>query len=486
MIGPRHLLAAKIATWRADPAQMVRELFGVEPDLWQADVLKAFPRHQRLAMKACKGPGKTTVLSWLAWNFLLCYDSPKIAAVSITGDNLSDGLWAEMAKWMAKAKSLPHLFTWTKTRIFAKHSPETWFMSFRTWQKSASSEQQANTLAGLHADNMMFVIDEAGGIPDAVLAAAEAGLANAMPGNGQTARIVMAGNPTHLDGPLYRATVRDRGMWHVTEITADPDDPKRTPRVSAEWAREQIASHGADNPWVLVNVFGRFPPSSIDSLIGPDEVRDALSRTYNQSDIEGFPKILGVDVALYGDDSSVIFRRQGIAALPPKVIRNASPRHGAGLMCREWRDWGADACFIDSTGGFGDTWAAVAEDLNFVPNRILFNGPSINPRYFNKRTEMWFNLVEWIKGGGVLPPGCEGMVAELSQCTYSFKGDKLILEPKQSLKGKIGRSPDMTDALSLTFAMPVARPVGLDSPRNERVLLGNQYGGSAETSYEVF
>ncbi|MEO7938716.1 MAG: hypothetical protein ABIR55_08840, partial [Burkholderiaceae bacterium] len=263
--------AASIRAWRADPVKFVRDVFGVEPDLWQIDVLRAFPTAPRQAMKACKGPGKTAVLAMLCWNFLVCYLHPKIAATSITGDNLSDGLWTEMAKWQNKSPMLKAMFTWGKTRIFANDHPETWWMSARSWPRGGDANSQADTLAGLHADNLLFVIDEAGGIPDAVMAAAEAGLANA-DGVDKSAHIVIAGNPTHLEGPLYRACTKERHLWHVTEITSDPDDPKRTPRVSVEWAQQQIEKYGRENPWVLVNVFGRFPPSSMNALLGPDDV----------------------------------------------------------------------------------------------------------------------------------------------------------------------------------------------------------------------
>ena len=107
------------------------------------------------------------------------------------------------------------------------------------------------------------------------MATAEAALASCVEGH-----IVQAGNPTHLEGPLYRACTSERRLWHLTEITGDPDDPRRATRISAQWAREQIEKYGRDNPWVLVNVFGRFPPSSLDTLIGPDECAEATKRAY--------------------------------------------------------------------------------------------------------------------------------------------------------------------------------------------------------------
>lgn len=455
--------AGAIARWRASPLAMVRELFRVEPDPWQRRALDLFPTSPRLAMKACKGPGKTAVLAWLGWNFLLCYYHPKGAAVSITGDNLADGLWTELAKWRNRSPLLQAAFEWTKTRVFARDHAETWFLSARTWPRNGSTEQQADTLAGLHADNLLFLLDEAGGIPDAVMAAAEAGLANADPAAGKFAHIVMAGNPTHLEGPLYRACTIEANLWALIEITADPDHSERTPRVSIEWARQQIAKYGRDNPWVLVNVFGKFPPASINALIGPDEVREAMNRHLDETAYNFAAKVLGVDVALYGDDSSVIAPRQGLAMFPMIQLRNVRPSVGAGHVAVKWRDWKADGCFVDATGGFGDPWCAALEDMNYTPTRVLFSGEAINPRYFNKRAEMYFEFCEWIRGGGALPYDPE-LLAELTAHTYTFKGDKLVVEPKDQVKAKIGRSPDKSDAGALTFAFPVLPTQGGEVP----------------------
>ena len=441
---------ADIAGWAASPASFVRELFGVEPDAWQEEVLSAFPKSPRLAMKACKGPGKTAVEAWLAWNFLVTRVEPKIAATSITADNLFDNLWAEMAKWQQRAPYLREHFKWTKDRIVCKARPETWWMSARTWNRTTDRTQQGNTLAGLHADHILFILDESGGIPDAVMATAEAALSSCIEGH-----IVQAGNPTHLDGPLYRACTSERRLWHVTEITADPDDRRRSSRVKAEWAREQIEKYGRDNPWVLVNVFGRFPPGSLNTLIGPDECRAAMERRYADADIIRAPRVLGVDVARFGDDASVIFPRQGLLALPPLKLRNADGLQGAGAVARRAADWKADAIFVDDTGGWGASWIDNLRTLGHVPIGVGFASRPNDPRYDNKRTEMYFELVQWIKNGGALPDVPE-LVAALSQTTYSFRGDRLLLEPKEQVKARLGYSPDDADALALTFAQPVA------------------------------
>lgn len=461
--------ASTLQRWRRDPVRFVRDQFGVEPDAWQADTLAIFPKAPRIAMKACKGPGKTAVLAWIAWNFLLTRMHPKVIATSITGDNLADGLWSEMAKWQKRSALLSQAFRWHKESIIQIDHPETWFMVPRTWPRSASPEQQADTLAGKHAENMLFLLDEAGGIPDAVMAAAEAVLANAGAGTGNEAHIVIAGNPTHLQGPLHRACTQERDLWHVVEITADPDDKKRTPRVSIEWAQQQIRKYGRDNPWVLVNVFGRFPPSSLNALLGPDDVRAAMSRHPRPEAYASSSRVIGVDVAREGDDASVMIQRQGVAAHAPVVRRNIDSLEGAGMVARTWGDWDADACFIDNTGGFGGGWLDQLRALGRSPIGVHFAGEAIDPRYVNKRAEMHFLLAEWVKGGGCLPDDPE-LLAELCAITYFFKGDRLQIVDKDQVKELLGRSPNKADALCLTFAAPVVgRAQQAQAERNREI-----------------
>lgn len=445
-------IGGKIREWRERPHQMVRELFKATPDAWQQDALEQFPHSPRLAMKACKGPGKTTVLAWIAWNFLLTRPHPMCGATSITGANLKSNLWTELARWHGKSDLLQHAFEQTKTEIFAREHPKTWKLEARTWPADGDATQIGNALAGIHAAYVLWLLDEMGDYPDAIMPTCEGIFA----GNPIEAHIVGAGNPTKLSGPLYRACTTAKDLWTVIEITADPDDPKRTQRVSVEHAREQIKQYGRESPWVLVNIFGRFPPSSLNSLIGPDEVSDAMRRMYRDFQIGNAPKVMGVDVARFGDDQSIIAPRQGIQMFPFKKYRNLNSTQGAGHVARYWIDWQADGCFVDETGGFGAGWIDQLHQLGKTPIPVSFSGKTHSHRYFNKRTEMAFDFVEWIKAGGGLIEDAN-LLAALTQTTYTFKGDKLILEPKDMVKIKLGgSSPDEMDAGMLTFAEPIS------------------------------
>jgi hypothetical protein len=441
---------------------MVRELFGVEPDAWQLEALEAFPRCPRLAFKACKGPGKTAVLAWIGWNFMLTRPHAVGGCTSITGPNLKANLWTEFARWRSKSPLLQHAFEQTSTSIFCKDHPRTWKLEARTWPADADASQIGNALAGLHALYVLWLLDETGDYPEAIMPTCEAIFA----GNPIEAHIVQAGNPTKLAGPLYKACVGiGRELWKVVEISADPDNPKRTPRVSVEHAREQIKLYGRDNPWVLVNIFGQFPPSNINSLIGPEEVEASFARMYREWDYRGAPRVLGVDVAREGDDASVIFPRQGLQCFPIQKFRNLDSLTGASQVVRKWNEWEADGCFVDATGGYGWGWIDQMRQLGKSPIPIQFAGEAHNKdRYYNKRAEMYFEAVEWIRRGGALLRSRE-LLETLTQTTYTFKGDRLILEEKLLIKEKLGYSPDECDAFVMTFAEPLMPSHTAKGPR---------------------
>lgn len=443
---------AKIRAWRQNPILFVTDNFGVNPDEWQRDLLVSFadPLKSRIAMKACKGPGKTAGLAWCIWNFLACYaergEHPKGAAVAITEDNLKDNLWPELSKWQQRSPFLTGAFEWSKERIKSKIYPETWFFSARSWPKAADSTQQANTLAGLHSEFLLFVLDESGGIPEPVMAAAEGGLST-----GKWAKILQAGNPTHRSGPLYRACTSERHLWHVISITGDPDDPARSPRISIKWAREQIEKYGRDNPWVMINVFGEFPPDSLNAIIGPDEVEKAMRRRVKVEDYAFSQKRIGVDVARFGDDRTVLFPRQGLIAFKPIEMRNARTNDIASRVIMGKAKWKSEVEYVDDTGGYG---AGVIDSMiqgGHSPVPINFAGKSDNPKYYNKRAEMWFRMADWVRRGGSLPPIME-LVADLTAPTYTFSRGKFRLEEKAQIKSRLGNSPDYGDALALTFA----------------------------------
>jgi phage terminase large subunit len=443
---------------RLDPNLFVRQMFHVQPDVWQADVLRMIgqPGRKRIAMKSCAGPGKTTVLAWAGWHRLVCFSAPnehpKGSAVSITGDNLRDNLWAEMARWQNESPFLLEAFTWQKERISAREHPETWFLAAKSWAKAADTETIGRTLSGQHARFPFYLIDESGDMPPQMVRSAEQGLTSCDDG-----LIITAGNTTSQTGLLYEVTTRGRGQWEVVSITGDPDHPQRSPRVDIEWARQQIALYGRENPWVMAYILGQFPPGGINALLSIEEVETAMKRNPLPPVYEWAQKRIGVDVARFGDDRTVLFPRQGSASFTPIVMRHARDSAVsvdiASRVMQKSLEWGAEVAFFDDTVGWAHGAVDVMRAAGYSPVAVQFDKPSTNPRYFNMRAEMWMEMADWIKRGGALPPIPE-MVAELTQPTYFFSGGKFQIESKDQIKKRLGRSPDLADGLALSFALP--------------------------------
>jgi hypothetical protein len=216
---------------------------------------------------------------------------------------------------------------------------------------------------------------------------------------------------------------------------------------------------------------------------------------------------MGIDVARGGAAKSVIARRQGLQMFPFAVYSsNLDSVQGAGVAARMWNEFGADACFIDATGGFGWGWIDQLRQIGKSPIGIKFSGEAHQKeRFVNKRTEMYFDFVRWIKEGGALPNDPE-LIEQLTAITYVHKGDRLILEPKENVEAKIGRTLDSADAAALTFAEPVT-PIGRQDriPRSaaterydpfaeidrsvQQSLTGavqRSYGRSAASDYDVW
>lgn len=474
--------ASKIKHWRLNPIDFVKDNFDVVPDKWQEKALYAFISGDRdrirVSMQACAGPGKSAVLAWCGWLFLSCYgekgNHPKGAAVSITEENLKDNLWVELSKWQQRSEYLKYAFTWTKTKIYANDHPETWFLSARSFPKSANKEEIGKTLSGVHGKYVLFLIDESGAIPKEIGTACEQAVGEALNNPGSFIKIMQAGNPLTIDGLLYESSVN--GKWYVIRINGDPDNPERSPRINKEWAQEQIDLYSRDDPWVMAYILGMFPKTAINTLLSIDEVMDAMDRYAPEDAYSHAQKRLGVDVARFGIDSTVIFPRQGLMAFKPSMMRQARSNEIAARVANAKLRWDSELEFIDGTGGYGSGVVDSLIQAGHAPMEVNFAGKADNSKYKNKRAEMWFRMAEWIKRGGCIPKDNQ-LKKELCAPTYTFVNGKFQLEEKDQIKKRLGYSPDIADALALTFAMDEmpARDKLLDSVDKSKKRMNAEY-----------
>ncbi len=454
--------ASAIRKWRQEPWTMVHDVYDqngsrVVLDAWQLEAMKAAVAgnrtRRRLAMKACAGPGKSTVLAWLAYWRLLCFgdvgEHPQGSAVSITADNLKANLWKELAKWKRRSSILDAAFEQTAEAIFARQHPKTWRLDFKSFPKSANNDEIGATLSGLHSRFPFFLIDESGGISPQIGKSAEQALSTCEDG-----LIATAGNPLSLEGLLYEICSRGGKEWEVITITADPDDPNRTPRIDLDWARDQIAKHGREDSWVRIYILGLFPKTALSSLLSLEDVDKAMARGCTEADYRYSQKRLGIDPAREGDDASVFTMRQGILVYPQEVYRGALGDHLAGRSILIQRNWGQDMTFVDCTGGFGGSIVDFRRQTGHATIEVQAAGQADEPmRYVNKRAEMHWRMATAIKSRLCLPNDAE-LKSELIAPKYWYDpSGRLKIESKEQIKKRLGKSPDKADSLLQTYAV---------------------------------
>jgi len=455
--------AAIIKLWRERPLIFVQDHFDVTPDIWQEEFLQNYMDYERVGVVASKGPGKTAGLSWVGLHFLTMYFETKLAALSITQDHLRDNLWSELLKWRSRSKVLMQTISGDSSKIHVYGKEGIAFISARSFPKQANESDMQSALAGLHADNVGFLIDEAGMMPDSLFTTADAALANAdadpkkvkIP---KRARIMVVANPERPSGIIYRAFkgTLEHQKWKIMNITSDPDADNRAKRVSKEWARSVIALYGRDHIYTKINVFGEYPDSTTEMLLSEREIDEAMDRVMDPKAYNVKQQRLGVDVARGGADSTILFRRQGLKAFPYTLI--SSEQDGAqvaGRVLFEKGSTGVNRIYVDATGGYGSSvidFLKTEGSTDVVP--VVYNKKSVEPqKYNNIRTQMWVRMRDWVRDGGALPKD-EQLKKELLAPKLFFAGTQFKLESKEDIRKRIGRSPDRADALAQTFMDP--------------------------------
>jgi hypothetical protein len=196
--------------------------------------------------------------------------------------------------------------------------------------------------------------------------------------------------------------------------------------------------------------------------------------------------VFGVDVARFGDDQQVIVARRGLDArtVPTLKFRGLDLVTFSGKIAEHARTWGPHAVYVDE-GGMG---AGVVDMVRKMLRGTLvlgvnfggktdgfFDGDDV--RVADKAAEMWAAMRFWLRTGAI--ENDPELAAELTGRQYGFDTHSAIrLESKSDMKKRGLSSPDVADALALTFAYPVADMPDLPGP----ALAGHDFGRSSHVS----
>lgn len=465
--------------WDTDPALQVVKLpspwnllypseYG--PDAWACEFLDNLGRQVREhdfdghtpvpaimeAISSGHGIGKSAMVGWLVGWIMSTRPYAHGTVTATTSDQLSSKTWAEIAKWN-KRSITGHWFDITTgkgaMRMVHKQHRESWFCAAQTCR-----EENSEAFAGQHAVNStsFYIFDEASGVPNKIWEVSKGGMTDGEP------MWFAFGNPTRNTGAFADCFGAQRHRWHGQHI-----DSRSVAITNKALLAEWVKDYGEGSDFVKVRVRGVFPSASSLQLIARDLVDQAMARPANELQLVGRTCAVGVDVARFGDDQSVIRTRIGRdgTTIPVKRFRELDTMQLASRVAEHMdylRGLGLHPVVFVDGGGVG---GGVVDRLRQMDREVIevqFGGKPDDPgKYKNKRAEMWGRVKEWLAIGSL--PKDETLAIDLTSVEYQFTlTDQIQLESKEHMKARGLASPDDGDALALTFAYPVPEHVPAD------------------------
>jgi phage terminase large subunit len=424
---------------------------------WQLEAMRQYDaRFPRISVRSGNGVGKTTLLDWLMWHHLLCQFPQKTAVTAPTEKQLFDALWAEFGSWGNRLpKTIRSLVEIKSDRAELIPRPDDSFISIKT-----ARVEQPEALQGVYSPGKVLLIgDEGSGIPDPVFQAAQGSMA------GGNVVMIVTGNPLRDQGFFYDIHQHLADSWWTRCVPVSAENEPRK-GAAAAFAKQIADTWGEHSNEYRTRVLGEFPISDDNAIIPRDLIEAALTRDITLPMTA--PIVWGVDVARQGADRSALAKRQQQILLEPiRTWHKLDTMAVAGWIKLEWDQSPGNqrpvAICVDAIG-----WGAgVADRLHQlgIPARAInvSESPAFDDgTYADLRTELWFKMRGWFaKRDCKIPTAYQAtrneddLVSELSGVHYGYRKPslKLATETKDITKKRLRRSPDLADALMMTFAV---------------------------------
>lgn len=436
----------RIPLYRKDITLFARELLHFEPDEWQQAMFADVVKYPRVSVKSGQGVGKTGGESVVCMWFLSCFPYAKVIATAPTARQLNDVLWSEIDKWRSKSPILSEVLKWTKTYIYVTGYEKRWFATART-------ATRPENMQGFHEDNMLFIVDEASGVPEAIMEAILGTL------SGVNNKLLMCGNPTKNSGTFFDSFTTDRASYRCHTV-----DSEFSPRTNKDNIAALEKKYGRESNVFRVRVKGEFPLQEDDVLIPLSLVEQAVITELES----GVSRIsMGVDVARFGDDETVIATNAGGKIAIPIVRHGQNLMRTVGDIVVQYRTLiaqhpeysGPVSVAIDDTGlggGVTDRLEEVKAEqklwrMEIVPVNFGGKPPKSEEHYHDISTYMWATVKALMENQQISLENDNELVAQLSVRKYSILSTgKLCLESKEAMKKRGIKSPDRADAVALS------------------------------------
>ncbi len=439
------------AKYKNDPVGFVRDILGAAGKAYdkQVEILKALAKQPRVSVAACNSSGKDWAAARAIVWWLHTRPNAKVVVTGPTLRQVRDILWHELRLAVAAAgDALPGRITESKYVI----DDNRFAIAF--------SSNSHHNIQGFHSPNLLVIVTEAQGVKQAYMEA----LKRLNP-----AKVLLIGNPLSHEGELYESHHAKSALYHQITISAfdSPNFRRKRFRVPGLVTPEDVEHHrrdwGEDSPLYIASVLGQFPDALDDSLTTRHYVDRAIARHQEQAEADpegeerrGLPYRMGVDVARFGDNESVICIRRGYRVERLIPLRRGLDNMQVADEVKAWADaLEVPAVFVDGTG----LGAGVVDRLSQLGVPVIgvdCGGKARRPAQFaDLRAEIFWEVARLLREDAAAIPNDPVLVGQLLALRYDVSSTgRIRLESKSKLRKRGVASPDRADALALAFMEP--------------------------------
>ena len=443
-------LVQLVMLYHDDPILFSEQILNITPDVQQKKVILQLYKKGKATVKSGRGCGKTFAGGIIIWHFLCTRSNAQVYITAASGGTIAGAIWPTLAKMYETMSPIYRdQSDFQSTQIKHKDAPFTWFAHSRT-----ARIENPDALAGTHAKQMLYIIDEASGVNDQMFKVISGSLTE------EDNYLLMLSNPRKLSGFFFDSFNKPKSKKTYSQLTMSALD--------SEWVSERSIQdwkdmYGEDSNTYRVEVLGEFPTREDSSIIPWDLVVAASER---DNVVPAGEIRWGVDMGA-GNDISVLVKRQGSKVFKDvKKWNYRDTMRVARLIMNEYnnteKEMLPEAIYIDTIGigkGAGDRLRE--KGLPIIP--AVASNRAVSKKYnYNAKAEWWKEMYEWFRDQEPQIPQDDKLIEELTTCLSVPSNDgRFKIEPKDKYRLRLGRSPDAADALALTFSLKSKKIVGL-------------------------
>lgn len=449
---------SKNSIYLTDPEAWTHDVLG--KTLWskQKEIAESVVHNTHTAVVSCNGAGKSALAGIMGAWWVAVHDPYEVALIC------SAPTYPQIARVLFRELKDNHKLAAERGFSLPGHinQSEEWKLddSYGTligFGRRPADTDIVSAFQGIHRRFVFVVLDEAGGIPLDLYTATEAVT------NTADARVLAIGNPDRR-GTEFHRIFREDPTWNKIRISAydTPNftgekvpDNLRPLLIQTEWVEKQKISWGEESARFKSKVLGEFPDETDNTFFSQAAIDKAVD-TEIADDTEQ-DAVLGVDLARFGEDESVVYINRGGRCRKLETWSKATAIESANRVHKLAIEHGIKEVRVDAAGLGGpvvDMLANIADGKYLVISMIGSAASPDRMRWLNARAHIYDELREAMIDGKIdLDPDDKTLLDEMLMIQYKFSSKGAIqIESKDDMRSRGVKSPDSLDALTYACA----------------------------------